>query len=92
MNIYRKNEVETDSDISSEYPKRRRSVVGGCSCDLDLLPERFILFSIEKQLEFILNELMNKKFCDIEKEDWLYIKRNLRELNKQIQELKDDCT
>ena len=83
---------ETDSDISSEVPKRRRSVDDGCSCDLESLPERFILFSIQKQLDVILNNHMDKKFYEVEKTDWLHIKRTLRELQKQIKELKDDCT
>lgn len=81
---------ETDSDVSSEQPKRRRSVVGGCTCDLEAFPERFILFSIEKQLDVILNNHMNKKFYEIEKTDWLHVKRTLADLQKQIKELKDE--
>ena len=78
------------SDTNTTIPKRRRSVVDGCKCDLDALPERFVLFKIEKELSALIEEYGDKKFYELDKYDWLKFKRTLKEFNEQIKQLKDN--
>ena len=87
------SQSDTDSDSSSElreYKKRKRSVIDGCNCDLDALPERFLLYKVEKEIGTIVNLYDNFKVYDLEKQDWLFIKRTLRDLLSTIKEMKNE--
>ncbi len=78
------------SDDSENFPKRRRSVIDGCTCDLDALPERFVLYKVEKDLNNLLKEYGSIKFYDLEKSDWLKFKRTLKDLTNQIKQVKEN--
>ena len=78
-----------NTDNTENIPKRRRSVIEGCACDLDALPERFVLYKVEKELGTLLKKYENIKFYDLEKHDWLKFKRTLKDITNQIKQLKD---
>lgn len=82
--------MSDNSENTENIPKRRRSVIGGCTCDLDALPERFVLYKVEKELENLLKTYGNIKYYDLEKHDWLKFKRTLKDLTNQIKQLKEN--
>ena len=82
--------ISCSTDNTDIIPKRRRSVINGCTCDLDSLPERFILYKVEQELDTLIFEYGDVKFYDLDKYDWLKFKRTLKNLKTEIKQLKDD--